>query len=140
PLMQQYLAIKARHADMLVLFRMGDFYELFYDDARKASRILNITLTSRGESAGKPVIMAGIPHHALDQYLARLIKTGESVAIAEQVGEVGVDKGPVRREVTRIVTPGTATDEALLDARAQTLLAAVCKTGDQFGLAWLELS
>ncbi|MES0874508.1 DNA mismatch repair protein MutS [Sinimarinibacterium thermocellulolyticum] len=140
PLMQQYLAIKARHADMLVLFRMGDFYELFYDDARRAARLLNITLTSRGESAGKPVIMAGIPHHALDQYLARLIKAGESVAIAEQVGEVGVEKGPVRREVTRIVTPGTATDDALLDARAQTLLAAACKHGEHFGLAWLELS
>jgi DNA mismatch repair protein MutS len=140
PLMQQYLAIKARHTDMLVLFRMGDFYELFYDDARRAARLLNITLTSRGESAGKPVIMAGVPHHALDQYLARLIKAGESIAIAEQVGEVGVDKGPVRREVTRIVTPGTATDEALLDARAQTLLAAVSRNADQFGLAWLELS
>jgi DNA mismatch repair protein MutS len=140
PLMQQYLAIKARHPDLLVLFRMGDFYELFYDDARSAARLLNITLTSRGESAGKPVIMAGIPHHALDQYLARLIKAGESVAIAEQVGEVGADKGPVRREVVRVVTPGTATDEALLDARAQTLLAAVCRRGEHFGLAWLELS
>jgi DNA mismatch repair protein MutS len=140
PLMQQYLAIKARHPDLLVLFRMGDFYELFYDDARKAANLLNITLTSRGESAGAPVIMAGIPHHALDQYLARLIKAGEAVAIAEQVGEVGADKGPVRREVVRVVTPGTATDEALLDARAQTLLAAVCRRGEHFGLAWLELS
>jgi DNA mismatch repair protein MutS len=140
PLMQQYLAIKARHPDMLLLFRMGDFYELFYDDARRATRMLNITLTSRGESAGAPVIMAGIPHHALDQYLARMIKAGESVAIAEQVGEVGVEKGPVRREVTRVVTPGTATDEALLDARAQTLLAAVCRRGEHYGLAWLELS
>ncbi|MGB1561198.1 MAG: DNA mismatch repair protein MutS [Sinimarinibacterium flocculans] len=140
PLMQQYLGIKAQYPDMLVLFRMGDFYELFYDDAREAARLLSITLTRRGESAGKPVIMAGIPHHALDQYLARLIKAGQSVAIAEQVGEVGVDKGPVRREVVRIVTPGTATDDALLDARAQTLLAAACRRGEQFGLAWLELS
>ncbi len=140
PLMQQYFGIKSGYPDTLVLFRMGDFYELFYDDARKASRILNITLTSRGESAGSPVIMAGIPHHALDQYLARLIKAGESVVIAEQVGEVGAEKGPVKREVTRIVTPGTATDDALLDARTQTLLAAVCRVKDHYGLAWLELS
>ncbi len=140
PLMQQYLSIKAQHPDMLVLFRMGDFYELFYDDARKAVRLLNITLTQRGESAGSPIIMAGVPYHAIEQYLARLIKAGESVAIAEQVGEVGVDKGPVRREVVRIITPGTATEEALLDPRSQNLLAAVCTTRDHFGLAWLELS
>ena len=140
PLMQQYLSIKAQHPDMLVLFRMGDFYELFYDDARKAVRLLNITLTQRGESAGSPIVMAGVPYHAIEQYLARLIKSGESVAIAEQVGEVGVDKGPVRREVVRIITPGTATEEALLDPRSQNLLAAVCTTRDRFGLAWLELS
>ncbi|HEX4895708.1 MAG TPA: DNA mismatch repair protein MutS [Solimonas sp.] len=140
PLMQQYLRIKAQHPDTLVLFRMGDFYELFYDDARKAARLLNITLTQRGESAGQPVVMAGMPHHSVEQYLARLIKAGESAVIAEQVGEVGVDKGPVRREVTRIVTPGTATDEALLDARRQTLLAAVCQVRERYGLAWLELS
>ncbi|MGH8445794.1 MAG: DNA mismatch repair protein MutS, partial [Solimonas sp.] len=140
PLMQQYFGIKSQHPDTLVLFRMGDFYELFYDDARKAHRLLNITLTSRGESGGQPVVMAGVPHHALEQYLARLIKAGESVAIAEQVGEVGLEKGPVRREIARIVTPGTATDDALLDARAQTLLAAVCSVDQQYGLAWLELS
>ncbi|TXI10677.1 MAG: DNA mismatch repair protein MutS [Rhizobium sp.] len=140
PLMQQYLNIKAQYPDMLVLFRMGDFYELFYDDARKAVRLLNITLTQRGESAGAPIIMAGVPYHAIEQYLARLIKSGESVAIAEQVGEVGADKGPVRREVVRIITPGTATEEALLDPRAQNLLAAVSSTRDRFGLAWLELS
>ncbi|NGY03690.1 DNA mismatch repair protein MutS [Solimonas terrae] len=140
PLMQQYLGIKSQHPDTLVLFRMGDFYELFYDDARRAAQLLNITLTRRGESAGLPVIMAGVPHHALEQYLARLIKAGESVVIAEQVGEVGAEKGPVRREVARIVTPGTATDDALLDARAQTLLAAVCSTDQNYGLAWLELS
>ncbi|MBL6750995.1 MAG: DNA mismatch repair protein MutS [Nevskia sp.] len=140
PLMQQYLAIKAQHPDTLVLFRMGDFYELFYDDARKAARLLNITLTRRGESAGAPVVMAGVPHHAVEQYLARLIKAGESAVIAEQVGEVGADKGPVRREVVRIVTPGTATDEALLDPRAQTLLAAAFSDGARHGLAWLELS
>jgi DNA mismatch repair protein MutS len=144
PLMQQYLAIKAQHPDTLVLFRMGDFYELFYEDARKAARLLNITLTKRGESAGAPVVMAGVPHHALEQYLARLVKLGESAVIAEQVGEVGVDKGPVRREVARIVTPGTATDEALLDPRMQNLLAAACQLdgpkGRCYGLAWLELS
>ncbi|MGH8462243.1 MAG: DNA mismatch repair protein MutS [Stenotrophobium sp.] len=151
PLMQQYLGIKAQHPDTLVLFRMGDFYELFYDDARKAARLLNITLTQRGESAGAPIVMAGVPYHAIEQYLARLIKLGESVVIVEQVGEVGLgapsvvrasaDKGPMRREVVRIVTPGTATEEALLDPRAQTLLAAVCRSGNhRFGVAWLELS
>lgn len=138
--MQQFFGIKSQYPDTLVLFRMGDFYELFYDDARKAAKLLNITLTARGESAGQPVVMAGVPHHALEQYLARLIKAGESAVIAEQVGEVGAEKGPVRREVTRIVTPGTATDEALLDARTQTLLAAVCSVEREYGLAWLELS
>ena len=140
PLMQQFLTIKAQHPDTLVLFRMGDFYELFYEDARKAARLLNITLTKRGESAGAPVVMAGVPHHAIEQYLARLIKLGESAVIAEQVGEVGLDKGPVRREVVRIVTPGTATEEALLDPRVQNLLAAACHSGGRYGLAWMELS
>ncbi|TAJ55583.1 MAG: DNA mismatch repair protein MutS [Nevskiaceae bacterium] len=140
PLMQQYLRIKADFPATLVLFRMGDFYELFYDDARKAARLLNITLTQRGESAGQPVVMAGVPYHQLDNYLARLIKAGESAAIVEQVGEVGVDKGPVRREVARIVTPGTATDEALLDPRSSNRLAAVCVQDGRYGLAWLELS
>jgi len=150
PLMQQYLGIKAQHPDTLVLFRMGDFYELFYEDARKAARLLNITLTARGESAGAPVVMAGMPHHAVEQYLARLIKAGESAVIAEQVGEVaagsssgvraGADKGPMRREVTRIVTPGTATDDSLLDPRSQNLLAAVCRIQDRYGIAALELS
>jgi DNA mismatch repair protein MutS len=142
--MQQYLTIKAQFPNTLVLFRMGDFYELFYDDARKASRLLNITLTRRGESAGAPVIMAGVPHHQLENYLARLLRAGESAAIAEQVGEVGADKGPVRREVVRIVTPGTATEEALLDPRAQNLLAAAAslqtRDGVRYGLAWMELS
>jgi DNA mismatch repair protein MutS len=144
PLMQQYLAIKAQFPQTLVLFRMGDFYELFYDDARKASKLLNITLTRRGESAGAPVVMAGVPHHQLENYLARLLRAGESAAIAEQVGEVGVDKGPVKREVVRIVTPGTATEEALLDPRTQNLLAAACvmtdRDGSRYGLAWMELS
>jgi DNA mismatch repair protein MutS len=140
PLMQQYLGIKAAHPETLVLFRMGDFYELFYDDARKAARLLNITLTQRGESAGAPVVMAGVPHHQLDNYLARLLRAGESAAIAEQVGEVGADKGPVRREVTRVVTPGTATEDALLDPRQTVWLAAVTRQDQRYGLAWLELS
>ncbi len=140
PLIQQYMAIKAGYPATLVLFRMGDFYELFYDDARKAAALLNITLTSRGESAGAPVVMAGVPYHALDQYLARLLKSGESAAICEQVGEVGEGKGPVRREVVRVVTPGTTTEDALLDPRRQNLLAAVCVVGGRYGVASLELS
>jgi DNA mismatch repair protein MutS len=140
PLMQQYLSIKAGYPDVLLLFRMGDFYELFYDDARKGARLLNITLTQRGESAGAPIPMAGVPVHAVDQYLARLIRLGESAAICEQVGEVGVDKGPVRREVVRVVTPGTVTEDALLDPRRSNVLAAVCATKDRHGLAWLELA
>jgi DNA mismatch repair protein MutS len=140
PLMQQYLSIKAGVPDLLLLFRMGDFYELFYDDARKAARLLSLTLTQRGESAGAPIPMAGLPYHALDQYLSRLVKLGESCAICEQVGEVGVDKGPVRREVVRVVTPGTVTEEALLDPRRANVLAAVCASRDRHGLAWLELA
>ena len=139
PLMQQYLKIKTDFPDTLVLFRMGDFYELFYEDARRAAKLLGITLTQRGESAGQPVVMAGVPYHQLDNYLAKLIKQGESAAIVEQVGEVGVDKGPVRREVARIVTPGTATDEALLDPRASSTLAALCVQDEHYGLAWLDL-
>ncbi|GAC1631384.1 MAG: DNA mismatch repair protein MutS [Nevskia sp.] len=140
PLMQQYLGIKAQFPATLVLFRMGDFYELFYEDARKASRLLNITLTKRGESAGQPIAMAGVPYHQLENYLARLVRLGESAAIVEQVGEVTGDKAPVKREVVRVVTPGTATEDALLDPRAQTLLAAACIGGGRYGLAWLELS
>ncbi|MDN5872884.1 MAG: DNA mismatch repair protein MutS, partial [Sinobacteraceae bacterium] len=145
PLMQQYLAIKAGYPDTLVLFRMGDFYEVFYDDARKAADLLNITLTTRGESAGAPVVMAGVPVHALDQYLARLLRAGQSAAIAEQIGEPGATKGPMQREVVRIVTPGTATDDALLNPRAQALIAAVfthtpSRGQPRYGLAWMELS
>jgi DNA mismatch repair protein MutS len=140
PLMQQYLGLKAQHPETLLLFRMGDFYELFYEDARKAARLLNITLTQRGESAGAPVVMAGVPHHQLDNYLARLIRLGESAVIAEQVGEVGADKGPVRREITRIVTPGTATEEALLDPRQSAGLAAVASVDGRWGVAWMEVS
>ncbi|MFZ9051317.1 MAG: DNA mismatch repair protein MutS [Steroidobacteraceae bacterium] len=140
PMMQQYLRIKAEHPQELLFYRMGDFYELFYDDARRGARLLDITLTQRGESAGAPIPMAGIPVDKLDVYLARLVRKGESVAICEQVGEVGKAKGPVERKVVRVVTPGTVTDEALLESRRQTLIAAVCRDGEAFGLAWAELS
>ena len=140
PMMQQYLRIKAEHPDVLLLYRMGDFYELFYEDARRASKLLDIMLTQRGESAGKAIPMAGVPVDKLDTYLGRLVKLGEPVAICEQVGEVGKNKGPVEREVVRIVTPGTVTDDALLDANRETLLAAIAVDGDAFGIAWLDLS
>src|SRR3970040_1010644 len=115
PMMQQYLRIKARYPDMLVFYRMGDFYELFYDDAERAARLLNITLTRRGESAGEAIKMAGVPYHAVDQYLAKLVRLGESVAICEQIGDPHTSKGPVERQVTRVGTPGTLTDAALRD-------------------------
>ncbi|MCI0748942.1 MAG: DNA mismatch repair protein MutS [Nevskiales bacterium] len=140
PVMRQYLAIKAGYPDLLLLFRMGDFYELFYEDARTAARLLNITLTQRGESAGAPIPMAGVPAHALDPYLARLLRHGQSAAICEQIGEVGADKGPVRREVVRVITPGTVTEDALLDPRGVNVLAAVHGQKDRYGLAWLELA
>ena len=117
PMMQQYLRIKGEHPHILVFYRMGDFYELFYDDAEKASRLLDLTLTQRGASAGAPVKMAGVPVHAVEQYLAKLVKMGESVAIAEQLGDPATSKGPVDRQVTRIVTPGTLTDSELLDGK-----------------------
>ncbi|NOR69033.1 MAG: DNA mismatch repair protein MutS, partial [Methylomarinum sp.] len=113
PMMQQYLRIKSQHPDTLVFYRMGDFYELFFDDARKAAELLDITLTSRGKSAGEPIPMAGLPHHAAEGYVARLIKQGESVVFCEQVGDPATSKGPVERKVMRVVTPGTVTDEAL---------------------------
>ena len=140
PMMAQYLGIKAEHPDTLVLYRMGDFYELFYDDARKANRLLDITLTTRGQSAGEPVVMAGVPVHALENYLAKLVRQGESVAIAEQVGDVATAKGPVERKVVRVVTPGTVTDSALMADRADTLLLAVHALRGRWGLAWLGLS
>src|ERR1700716_4298125 len=129
PMMQQYLRIKGQHPDMLLFYRMGDFYELFYEDARRAAALLDITLTARGQSAGEPIPMAGVPFHAVDSYLARLVRKGESVAICEQLGEAAGAKGPLERQVVRIVTPGTATDSALLDARADTLVAAVVREG-----------
>ena len=138
--MQQYLRIKAEHPDVLLFYRMGDFYELFYDDARRGSKLLDIALTQRGESGGAPIPMAGVPVDKLDSYLARLVKKGEPVAICEQTGEVGKTKGPVTREVVRIVTPGTITDDALLDARRENLLASLAVDGERFGLAWLDLA
>ena len=140
-MMQQYLALKAGHPHTLLFYRMGDFYELFYEDAEKAARLLDITLTQRGQSAGKPVVMAGVPFHSVDTYLARLIKLGESVAICEQVGDVATAKGPVERQVVRVVTPGTLTDAELLSDKSESLLMAVhagARTG--CGLAWLSLT
>jgi DNA mismatch repair protein MutS len=139
-MMQQYLRIKAEFPDTLVFYRMGEFYELFYDDARKANRLLDITLTARGQSAGEPVVMAGVPVVSVEGHLARLIKLGEAVAIAEQVGDVGASKGPVERKVVRVVTPGTVTDSELLDERVDTLLMAVTRQRATWGLAWLGLS
>jgi DNA mismatch repair protein MutS len=140
PMMQQYLRIKAQHPDVLLFYRMGDFYEMFYDDARRAATLLDIALTQRGASAGAPIPMAGVPAVTLDSYLAKLVRKGESVAICEQRGEPGKTKGPMEREVVRIVTPGTVTDEALLDERRDNVLASVCGAGGRYGLAWLDLS
>jgi DNA mismatch repair protein MutS len=140
PMMQQYLRIKAEYPDTLLFYRMGDFYELFYDDARRAAELIDITLTARGKSAGAPIPMAGVPYHAAENYLARLIRRGESVAICEQIGDPATSKGPVERQVVRVLTPGTLTDEALLDSRRDNLLAAVCQQGTRYGIAWLELS
>jgi DNA mismatch repair protein MutS len=140
PMMQQYLRIKAEHPDTLLFYRMGDFYELFYDDAQKAARLLDITLTRRGASAGAPIPMAGIPWHSADQYLARLMKLGESAAICEQIGDPATSKGPVERKVTRVVTPGTLTDGNLLEDRRESLLAAVLTGGTRAGIASLDLA
>ncbi len=140
PMMQQYLGIKAQHPDMLLFYRMGDFYELFFDDAEKAARLLNITLTTRGTSAGAPIRMAGVPYHSAEQYLARLLKLGESVVIAEQVGDPATSKGPVERQVARIVTPGTLTDSGLLDETRDTLIMAIAVANDTLGVAWLNLA
>ncbi|MDO6462136.1 DNA mismatch repair protein MutS [Granulosicoccaceae sp. 1_MG-2023] len=140
PMMQQYLKIKAEFQDMLVFYRMGDFYELFYDDARKAARLLDITLTARGKSGGNPIPMAGIPFHAAESYLARLVNQGESIAICEQIGDPATSKGPVERAVTRVITPGTVTDEALLRERRENLLVAITDHESQPGLATLDLA
>ncbi|MGH8061432.1 MAG: DNA mismatch repair protein MutS [Pseudoxanthomonas sp.] len=140
PLMKQFFAAKAEYPDLLLLFRMGDFYELFYDDARKAARLLDITLTQRGSSGGAPIPMAGVPVHAYEGYLARLVALGESVAICEQIGDPALAKGLVERKVVRIVTPGTVTDEALLNERRDTLLMAVSRGKTGYGLAWADLA
>ncbi|MDO8958624.1 MAG: DNA mismatch repair protein MutS [Rhodocyclaceae bacterium] len=140
PMMQQYHRLKAAHPDVLLFYRMGDFYELFYADAERAARLLDITLTKRGQSAGQPIPMAGVPYHAVEQYLARLVKLGESVAICEQIGDPVTSKGPVERRVVRIVTPGTLTDAALLDEKSDSLLLAVNVARQRIGLAWLNLA
>ena len=140
PSMQQYLRLKAQYPKELLFYRMGDFYELFFDDAKRAARLLDITLTARGQSAGQPIPMAGVPYHSAESYLARLVRKGESVDICEQIGDPAKSKGPVERAVVRVVTPGTVTDEAFLDARKDNLLASLYREGQRFGLAWLELS
>jgi DNA mismatch repair protein MutS len=141
PVMAQYLRLKAEHPDTLLFFRMGDFYEVFFDDARKANRLLDITLTTRGQSAGEPVVMAGVPVHSVESYLARLIKLGEAVAVAEQVGDVATAKGPVERKVVRVVTPGTLTDGELLAERRDALLLSIARDRSAgYGLAWLGLA
>ncbi len=139
-MMRQYLGIKADYPDMLVFYRMGDFYELFYDDAKRASTLLDITLTSRGKSGGNAIPMAGVPYHAVEGYLAKLVRKGESVAICEQIGDPATSNGPVERKVTRVVTPGTLTDEALLSANRDNVVAAIFGSGEAIGIAWLDLS
>ena len=140
PMMQQYLRIKAQHPDILMFYRMGDFYELFFDDAEKAARLLDITLTRRGTSGGEPIKMAGVPYHSADQYLAKLVRLGESVVICEQTGDPATAKGPVERQVTRIVTPGTLTDAALLEEKRESVIVALQVHDSVLGLAWLNLA
>ena len=140
PMMQQYLRIKAKHMNALVFYRMGDFYELFLDDATKAAQLLDLTLTARGKASDNPIPMAGVPYHSADGYLAKLVKMGESVAICEQIGDPNTSKGPVERQVVRIVTPGTVTDESLLPAHTDNLLVAVTGDNDHYGIASLDLS
>lgn len=140
PMMRQFLAIKAAHPDELLFYRMGDFYELFYRDAEIAAPVLDITLTSRGKSAGEPIPMAGVPYHAADGYLAKLVRAGFSVAIAEQIGDPNESKGPVERQVVRVVTPGTLTDESLLDANGDALIVAVVRHQLSAGIAWMDVS
>ncbi len=140
PLMRQYFAAKAEYPDTLLLFRMGDFYELFHDDARKAARLLDITLTQRGQSAGAPIPMAGVPVHAVESYLGKLVRAGEAVAICEQIGDPAQARGLVERKVVRVVTPGTVTDAALLEERRDTLLLAIAADRNGYGLAWVDLA
>ncbi|WP_288505932.1 DNA mismatch repair protein MutS [uncultured Haemophilus sp.] len=140
PMMQQYLKLKAENPDILLFYRMGDFYELFYDDAKKAAALLDISLTKRGQSAGNPIPMAGVPYHAVEGYLAKLVQLGEPVAICEQVGDPATSKGPVERKIVRIVTPGTVSDEALLPERQDNLIVAVYQEKEKFGLATLDMT
>ena len=140
PMMQQYLGLKAQHPDMLMFYRMGDFYELFFDDAVKAAKLLGITLTQRGSSGGNAIKMAGVPYHAAEQYLAKLVKLGESIVICEQVGDPATSKGPVAREVARIITPGTLTDAALLEDKHDCILLSLSIHEEKLGLAWLNLA
>ena len=140
PMMQQYLRIKSEYPDMLLFYRMGDFYELFFDDAKRAASLLDITLTARGKSGGNAIAMAGVPYHAVEGYLAKLVRKGESVAICEQIGDPATSKGPVERKVTRVVTPGTLTDEALLAESRDNLVASVFIDRERIGLAWLDLA
>jgi DNA mismatch repair protein MutS len=140
PMMQQYLRIKREYPDMLLFYRMGDFYELFYDDAKRAAAILDITLTARGKSAGLAIPMAGVPYHAAEAYLGKLVRKGESVAICEQIGDPAQAKGPVDRQVVRVVTPGTLTDEALLPESRDNLIAAIFCSGQHAGIAWMDLA
>lgn len=140
PMMQQYLGLKADHPDSLLFYRMGDFYEMFYDDAVKAARLMDITLTARGQSGGQPIPMAGVPFHAVEQYLARLVRLGESVAICEQIGDPATSKGPVERKVVRVVTPGTLTDAALLDDKRESRIVALAWCKGRLGIAALSLA
>ncbi|MCP4596051.1 DNA mismatch repair protein MutS [Neptuniibacter sp.] len=140
PMMQQYLRIKAQHPDQLVFYRMGDFYELFFDDAKKAAELLDISLTARGKSAGEPIPMAGIPYHAAEAYVGKIVRAGESVVICEQIGDPATSKGPVERAVARIITPGTVSDEALLDENRDNLLVALNQIGDNFGFAIVDIA
>lgn len=148
PMMQQFMAMKAEHKNELLFYRMGDFYELFFDDAKKAAKLLDITLTARGKSGGNPIPMAGIPYHAADNYIAKIIRAGESVAICEQIGDPATSKGPVERKVMRVITPGTITDEVFLEERADNLLCALFFTGKEgktdkgvaYGIAAMDLS
>ena len=139
-MMQQYLRIKAEHPNDLLFYRMGDFYEVFFDDAKRASELLDVTLTARGKAQGQPIPMAGVPHHAAEGYLAKLVKLGVSVAICEQIGDPATSKGPVERQVVRVLTPGTLTDEALLDDHTDSLLVALVGENERYGLATLDMS
>ena len=140
PMMQQYLKIKSQYPDLLLFYRMGDFYELFFDDAERAAKLLSITLTARGKSGGEPIAMAGVPYHAAEQYLAKLVKLGESVVICEQVGDPATSKGPVARAVSRIITPGTISDEALLNEKLDNNLVAIAEGKNNFGLAVIDIT